>query len=259
MSDSSDDDDDSSSAGSDGPSYMPPAAGKGGGGGGGGLGSFMKADKKKRGDLTQFGCFDEDDDNTVVQKMKGIMALREQLGIDDDVQFNAEQDKKDIERKRIAAMTSDERMAYEEESSGDAMSKIKAKHAEKMAERQKEAADKKAAEDAIFMKEEAERLEDERIYAEEQAQEQAELVAEQEAASGGKKKKKKKSKDAEEEEEPEAEVKPKKKKKSKVSLVKVSSTVSFVGVFVGGREGSLDGALECALDGAFEPAHVVAP
>jgi hypothetical protein len=129
---------------------------------------------RERGDLTQFGCFDEDDDGTVVQKMKTIMALRESLGIDDDVQFNLEQEKKDKEKKRLAAMSSDERMAYEESQAGDVMSKIRAKHAEKLAEKQKEA-------EIARQQAEAERLEDERLAAEEEAAERAEMEAEMEA------------------------------------------------------------------------------
>jgi hypothetical protein len=201
----SDSDDDSSCSDSDGSDvYVAPVPGAKGGM----LGSFMVKEKKKRGDLTQFEGFDEDDDGTVVQKMKTIMALRESLGIDDDVAFNLEQDKKDKEKKRLAAMSSDERMQYEESQAGDVMSKIRAKHAEKLAEKEKEA-------EIARQKAEAERLEDEKIYAEEQAQELAELEAKRAAEVPAKKKKLKKKPVAEEEEEDVPVDLPLKKKKSK--------------------------------------------
>ena len=203
----SDSDDDSSCSDSDGSDiYVAPVPGAKGGM----LGSFMVKEKKKRGDLTQFEGFDEDDDGTVVQKMKTIMALRESLGIDDDVAFNLEQERKDKEKKRLNAMSSEERMQYEESQAGDVMSKIRAKHAEKLAEKQKEA-------EIARQKAEAERLEDERLAAEEEAAERAEMEAEMEAkraaeeAEGSKKKKKKQP--VEDDEEPAGIIVKKKKKK----------------------------------------------
>ena len=100
----------------------------------GALGSFMKTEKKKRAQLSDFEGFDDGDDNTIVRKMKGILALRESLGMDDDKSFMAEQERKAAERKKLANMTVEERMRYEEEQAGDVMSKIRARHVEKLKE-----------------------------------------------------------------------------------------------------------------------------
>ena len=98
------------------------------------LANFMTKEKKKRAQLTDFDGFDDGDDNTVVRKMKGILALRESLGMDDDKSFMAEQERKAAERKKLASMTVEERMRYEEEQAGDVMSKIRARHVEKLKE-----------------------------------------------------------------------------------------------------------------------------
>jgi hypothetical protein len=96
--------------------------------------SFMNKEKKKRAQLTDFNGFDDDDDNTIVRKMKGILALRESLGMDDDKSFMAEQERKAAEKKKLESMTIEERMRYEEEQAGDVMSKIRARHVQKLKE-----------------------------------------------------------------------------------------------------------------------------
>lgn len=98
------------------------------------LQNFMSKEKKKRTQLSDFNGFDDGDDNTIVRKMKGILALRESLGMDDDKSFMAEQERKSAERKKLASMTVEERMRYEEEQAGDVMSKIRARHVEKLKE-----------------------------------------------------------------------------------------------------------------------------
>jgi hypothetical protein len=96
------------------------------------LSSFMKSQAKKKVGLSDFNGFDDGDDNTIVQKMKGILALRESLGMDDDASFMEAQEKKQVEKKKLASMSVEERMRFEEEQAGDVMSKIRARHTEKM-------------------------------------------------------------------------------------------------------------------------------
>ena len=98
------------------------------------LHKFMSKEKKKKTALTDFNGFDDDDDNTIVRKMKGILALRESLGMDDDASFMAEQEKKTEEKRKMASMSVEERMRYEESKAGDVMSKIRARHVEKLKE-----------------------------------------------------------------------------------------------------------------------------
>ena len=98
------------------------------------LHKFMSKEKKKKTALSDFNGFDDDDDNTIVRKMKGILALRESLGMDDDASFMAEQERKAEEKRKMANMTVEERMRYEESKTGDVMSKIRARHVEKLKE-----------------------------------------------------------------------------------------------------------------------------
>jgi hypothetical protein len=116
----------------------------------GALGSFMEKDKKKSA-LAQFDGFDDDDedddDNSVAEKMKSILELRKSLGMDNDAEFMKELREKEEEKKRLAAMSIEERMEYEEGKAGDVMSKIRERHAEKMKEAEaKRKAEAEAAE-----------------------------------------------------------------------------------------------------------------
>jgi flagellar biosynthesis GTPase FlhF len=100
------------------------------------LGSFLEKDKKKSA-LAHFDGFeddDEDDDNSVAEKMKSMLELRKSLGMDNDAEFMRELSAKEEEKKRLASMTVEERMQYEESKAGDVMSKIRARHAEKQKE-----------------------------------------------------------------------------------------------------------------------------
>mmetsp|Transcript_2678 Transcript_2678/g.3584 ORF Transcript_2678/g.3584 Transcript_2678/m.3584 type:complete len:305 (+) Transcript_2678:118-1032(+) len=97
------------------------------------LGSFMEAQKKKS-QMADYEGFDDDDEGTVVDKMKTILALRASLGIDDDKSFLADQEVKATEKRRLEKMTHEERIEYEEGQAGDVMARIRAKHAEKMKE-----------------------------------------------------------------------------------------------------------------------------
>uniref|UniRef100_A0A7S3DXW4 Uncharacterized protein n=1 Tax=Entomoneis paludosa TaxID=265537 RepID=A0A7S3DXW4_9STRA len=107
------------------------------------LGSFMAKETKKKNTLSDFDAFADDDEGTVVDKMKTILALRASLGIDDDQSFMAEQERKEQEKKKLEKMSTDERLEYEEGQAGDVMARIRAKHAEKMkqleAQRQEQA------------------------------------------------------------------------------------------------------------------------
>jgi hypothetical protein len=96
------------------------------------LSNFMKSQAKKRVVMSDFDGFDDGDDNTIVQKMKGVLALRESLGMDDDASFMAAQEVKIAEKKKLAAMSVEDRMRFEEEQAGDVMAKIRARHTEKM-------------------------------------------------------------------------------------------------------------------------------
>jgi hypothetical protein len=100
-----------------------------------GLGLFMENEKKKSA-LAQFDGFEDDDedDNSVAEKMKSMLELRKSLGMDNDAEFMKELRAKEEEKKRLASMTIEERMQYEESKAGDVMSKIRARHAEKQKE-----------------------------------------------------------------------------------------------------------------------------
>lgn len=71
----------------------------------GGLASFMARQNEKRGKLSAYDGFEENDDGTIVDKMKTILALRESLGIDKDIKFCQEQEKKIAERKMLDKMS----------------------------------------------------------------------------------------------------------------------------------------------------------
>jgi hypothetical protein len=102
----------------------------------GSLGLFLAHQEKKKdlSDLTQFDGFEEGDEGTVVNKMKTIMALRMSLGMDKDVAFMEEQRIKQEERRRLEAMSPEERMRHEEEKAGDVLASIKAKRDLKLKE-----------------------------------------------------------------------------------------------------------------------------
>jgi colicin import membrane protein len=92
---------------------------------------------RKKSALAQFDGFDDEDDdsdNSVAEKMKSIIELRKSLGMDNDAEFMKELREKEEEKKRLAAMSVEERMEYEESKAGDVMSKIRERHAEKMKE-----------------------------------------------------------------------------------------------------------------------------
>ena len=101
------------------------------------FGTFINKDKKKSA-LAQFEGFDDDDedddDNSVAEKMKSMLELRKSLGMDNDAEFMKELREKEEEKKRLAAMSVEERMEYEESKAGDVMSKIRERHGEKMRE-----------------------------------------------------------------------------------------------------------------------------
>jgi hypothetical protein len=100
------------------------------------LGSFLDKEKKKSA-LAHFDGFeddDEDDNNSIAEKMKSMLELRKSLGMDNDAEFMKELRAKEEEKKRLASMTIEERMQYEETKAGDVMSKIRARHAEKQKE-----------------------------------------------------------------------------------------------------------------------------
>ena len=63
------------------------------------LGHFMKKEDEKKKSVTDFEAFGAGDEGTVVQKMNTLLALRAQLGMDDDQSFMAEQERKNAEKK----------------------------------------------------------------------------------------------------------------------------------------------------------------
>jgi hypothetical protein len=100
----------------------------------GGLGAYMQQAKQKSG-ITQFECFDESDEGTIVDQMKAVLALRESLGMDKDREFMADLEKREKEKKMLESMTVEERMKYEEDKASERMDAIRAQHAEKMKDR----------------------------------------------------------------------------------------------------------------------------
>jgi hypothetical protein len=104
------------------------------------LSSYAMAQRNKKTQLTDFEAFEEGDENTIAQKMKTILALRESLGMDSDVAFMAQQAQKEEERKRMENMSLEEKQG----ASGDMMAKIREKHLAKQRELE---AQKEAEED----------------------------------------------------------------------------------------------------------------
>ena len=87
------------------------------------LGHFMKKEDEKKKSVTDFEAFGAGDDGTVVQKMNTLLALRAQLGMDDDQSFMAEQERKNAEKKKLDNMSAQDRLKYSENKAGDAMEK----------------------------------------------------------------------------------------------------------------------------------------
>jgi len=114
----------------------------------GGLGSYMQHQANKKTQVTDFEAFEDGDENTVVDKMKTILALRESLGMDDDVVWQAQQKEKEEADKREANMTMEEKSA----ASGDMMARIRDKHLQKQKLIDEEKAKKEDEERALRAK-----------------------------------------------------------------------------------------------------------
>ena len=92
------------------------------------VGQFMNKKKASLSDYAAFKGADDDEDETTM-KMKEILQLREALGMDKDVNFMAEQAKKEAEKERLAKLTPEQRMQEEKAGADDMMAKIRAKQA----------------------------------------------------------------------------------------------------------------------------------
>jgi hypothetical protein len=130
LSDSDSDDDSSVSSDDSGPATKVDVS------------QFVNRKKVSLNDYDAFKGADEDDE--VADKMKSILQLREALGMDKDAAWLAKQQAKEEAKKRLAAMTQEERMEHDKASSMDMMAKIRAKQeelAKKKAEEANQGAD----------------------------------------------------------------------------------------------------------------------
>ena len=84
--------------------------------------------KTKLADFAGFedGCTDVDTD-PLAKQMQAVLALRLSLRMDQDTEFMQEQEKKRLEREKMAKMTPVERLRYEEEKAGNLLSNVKQK------------------------------------------------------------------------------------------------------------------------------------
>lgn len=184
----------------------------------GGLGAFIeKANAKQKKSLGDYNAFDDDDDNTIAQKMRTIIALRDTLGMNKDPQWLAHEAQKEADLKRQANMTMEDKVAE----TGDMFSRLKARHGnlleKKQAERkslQLQANQRKAMEQKLKVTEAAVRKEVD-TKGEQAVNEQIEADLEEEKQTKGKKKVKKKAKGTESGGEGEAPAGKKKKVKKK--------------------------------------------
>lgn len=125
--------------------------------------------------------------------------MRETLRVDDDIQFCKEQEEKAKERRKLAAMSPEERMEYESEKAAKMLEDMKSKNAGKLEERKKrDEEDRKRKEEeeaARVAEEEAKRKDEEARLAEEKAQakELASMVEDEDGTKVKKKKKKPKA------------------------------------------------------------------
>lgn len=160
----------------------------------GGLGSFMARQQARKNTLHQFEGFEDDDEGTVADQMRAVLALRASLGIDNDLQFLKEQEEKEVERKRLEAMTPEERMKYEESKAGDVMAKIKERHAQKAAELAEKKKQEEEERRKYELEAEAKRKAEEEAKAKELAEQEAAKPQEEPAPGTPERKKKTKKK-----------------------------------------------------------------
>lgn len=105
------------------------------------LNSYIAHQAAKKKNVTDFEAFGDGDENTIAEKMKTILQLRESLGMDDDVAWMAKERQKEEDKNREENMTLEEKQA----ASGDYMAKIREKHLQKQKaiDAQKEAEEEK--------------------------------------------------------------------------------------------------------------------
>lgn len=79
--------------------------------------------------LTDFAGFEEasNDDDPIAKQMQSMLALRLSLRMDDDKEFMEAQEKKKLDRQKLAKMTPEERLRYQEEKAGSLLSNVKNK------------------------------------------------------------------------------------------------------------------------------------
>lgn len=100
-----------------------------------GLGAFIeRANAKEKKTLGDYNAFADDDDNTIAQKMRTILALRDTLGMNKDPQWLAHESQKEEELKRQANMTMEDKQAE----TGDMFSRLKARHGNLLEKKQAE-------------------------------------------------------------------------------------------------------------------------
>ena len=79
--------------------------------------------------IADFAGFEEgsDAEDPIAKQMQSILSLRLSLRMDDDKEFMEEQEKKKLEREKLAKMTPEERLRCEEEATGSLLSSVKSK------------------------------------------------------------------------------------------------------------------------------------
>ena len=163
----------------------------------GALNSYIAHQASKKTRVSDYEAFADDDENTIAQKMKTILALRESLGMDDDVAWLAQQKQKEEEKKHLENMSLEEQQA----ASGDMMAKIREKHLAKQkaleSEKEKEEDVKREARKKAALEAAAQSSDDE--AEEEDSDDDEKKAKKKKKEKKEKKKKKEKAESAEEE------------------------------------------------------------
>ena len=85
---------------------------------------------KRKTQLEDFAGFEDgvDMDDPISKQMQAVLSLRLCLNMDSDKEFMKEQEAKKAERDKLASMTPEEKLAYQEQKAGNALSKVASKY-----------------------------------------------------------------------------------------------------------------------------------
>jgi hypothetical protein len=106
--------------------------------------AFLTREKLKgQTNLVQFEAFRNNDKdatstNSVTEQMKQVLALRQSLGMDKDVEFAKQQERKELEKKRLSNLSIEERIVYQEEMAAKQMQQIRIQQLEKNKQKEQE-------------------------------------------------------------------------------------------------------------------------